>query len=418
MVPESFINLLPPDLARPKVSSPSASNATQGPVPASAVPRFGPPAHLIPDNFWSNFRDFLLERPAKLGPPRAGTPFRQMSFGGGVFENLKDFLSSRPALPRTAGTSRLEVNWGSGFGSFGQRLKEVFFPPQLPPLKVTSQPVKVKDIWSKDENFGRTQAISIGLHVAVILLLLVPIVGNMMPQTTQANTKFDVTPLDISPYISKLPAGANKAGGGGGGGDRSKLPPTKGKAPRFAMTQFTPPTATIKNPHPKLPMDPSLLGPPELKVANPVLSNYGDPLAATVNLSNGPGGGSGIGTGEGGGIGSGEGGGLGPGSGGGTGGGAFRAGVNGVGIPVCLYCPDPQYSEEARKAKYMGSVVLQVIITADGRATNISVVKGPGLGLEEEAIKAVKGWRFKPAVGPSGKPVPVIVPIEVTFRLF
>ena len=66
----------------------------------------------------------------------------------------------------------------------------------------------------------------------------------------------------------------------------------------------------------------------------------------------------------------------------------------------------------------MGSVVLQVIITADGRATNITVVKGPGLGLEEEAIKAVKGWRFKPAVGPSGKPVPVIVPIEVTFRLF
>ena len=112
MVPESFINLLPPDLARPKVSSPSASNATQGPVPASAVPRFGPPAHLIPDNFWSNFRDFLLERPAKLGPPRAGTPFRQMSFGDGVFDNLKDFFSSRPAPPRTAGTSRLEVNWG------------------------------------------------------------------------------------------------------------------------------------------------------------------------------------------------------------------------------------------------------------------------------------------------------------------
>ena len=310
------------------------------------------------------------------------------------------------------------MNWGAGFGSFGQRLKEAFFPPKLPPLKVTSRPVKVKDIWSRDENFGRTQAISVGLHVLAILLLLLPILTNVMPQTTQANSKLGVMPLDISPYISKLPAGANKAGGGGGGGDRTPLPPTRGKAPRFAWTQFTPPTATIKNPKPKLPMDPTLLGPPELRVANPALSNAGDPLAAMVNLSNGPGGGGGIGSGEGGGIGSGDGAGLGPGSGGGTGGGVFRAGVNGVGIPVCIYCPDPQYSEEARKAKFQGTVVLQVIITADGRASNISISKGVGLGLEEKAIEAVRGWKFKPAIGPSGKPVAVIVPIEVIFRLF
>jgi TonB family protein len=92
--------------------------------------------------------------------------------------------------------------------------------------------------------------------------------------------------------------------------------------------------------------------------------------------------------------------------------------VNGVGVPICLYCPIPQYSDEARKAKYQGTVILQVTITTDGRATNISVVKGPGLGLEEKAIEAVRGWKFKPAVGPNGKVVPTIVPIEVTFRLY
>ena len=310
------------------------------------------------------------------------------------------------------------MQWGANFGGFSYRLKEFFAPTKLPPLRVTSRPVKVRDIWTKDENFGWTQALSVLLHGGLIALLVVPIFTNIIPQITQANTKPSVEVIDISPYISKLPAGANKAGGGGGGGDRSPLPATKGRAPKFSWTQFTPPTATIKNPNPKLAMDPSLLGPPDLKVINPALTNMGDPLASVVNLSNGPGGGGGLGTGEGGGIGSGSGGGLGPGSGGGTGGGPFRAGINGVGMPVCIYCPDPQYSDEARKAKYQGTVVLQLIISADGRATNIRVVKGVGLGLDEKAIEAVRVARFKPAIGPSGKPVPVYITYEVSFHLY
>ena len=88
-----------------------------------------------------------------------------------------------------------------------------------------------------------------------------------------------------------------------------------------------------------------------------------------MTASDGSGGGGGIGTGQGGGIGSGNGGGLGPGSGGGTGGGAFRPGTGGVGYPSCLYCPTPEYSEDARKAKYQGVVLLQLVVTADGRAT-------------------------------------------------
>jgi TonB family protein len=87
-------------------------------------------------------------------------------------------------------------------------------------------------------------------------------------------------------------------------------------------------------------------------------------------------------------------------------------------MPTCFYAPDPQYSDEARKAKYQGIVVLQGVITLDGRVTNITVMKSPGLGLDEKAVEAVKTWRCKPALGPSGKPVPTQVPIEVTFRLF
>jgi len=415
MVPDKFTSLLPPEITRRKVSA--AGSEPVVPVPASAVPKFDPPKILIPDNFWSNLKQFFIERPIKVRE-RADAPFTKTSFGTGMGDNLKDFFSSSPA-PKGPVNSKLAVAWGSNFGGFGTRLKDFFSPPKQAPLPFQIKPIKVKDIWSKDENFGWSQAIAVGLHGAVILLLLVPIfwTGFMVP-TQAKNKQVDTIPLDISPYISKLPAGADKAGGGGGGGDRSQLPPTKGRAPKFKYTQFTPPEATLKNLNPKLPMDPSLLGPPDLKVANPPLTNMGDPLAASVNYSGGPGGGGGIGTGEMGGIGSGSGGGLGPGEGGGTGGGVFRAGVNGVGVPTCYYAPTPEYSDEARKVKYQGAVTVMGVVGVDGKVTNIKVVQGVGMGLDENAVAAVKTWRCKPATGPNGKPVPTLVPIEVTFRLF
>jgi protein TonB len=386
-----------------------SANAQVASVPSSAVPKFGTPVNVVTDGFWSNLKQFLTEKPIKVDG-RIHSPLMPEQYGGGFSDNLKDFFSSRP-VPKGPLNSRLAVNWGANFGGFFYRIKEFFAPAKLPPLQVTSKPVKVKDIWSKDENFGWTQVVSIGIHGAVFALVLVlPLFWHFSPKTQANNKNVDVTPLDISPYVSKLPAGANKAGGGGGANDHTLTPPAKGKIPKFKWTQFTPPQIKIQNPNPKLAMDPSLLGPPDLKVANPNMSTFGDPLASALSDS--------LGHGNGTGIGSGTGGGLGPGEGGGTGGGAFRAGVNGVGVPICLYCPIPQYSDEARKAKYQGTVVLQVTITTDGRAINISVVKGPGLGLEEKAIEAVKGWKFKPAVGPNGRSVPTIVPIEVTFRLY
>lgn len=413
-MPDKIINLLPPELAKARVSSKPEAAV---PVPATAVPKFAKPQILIPDNFWSNLKQFLTERPIKVRE-RADAPFTKTSFGAGMGDNLKDFFSAKPA-PKGPVNSKLAVAWGANFGGFGTRIKEFFSPPKQAPLPFAVKPMKVKDIWSKDENFGWSQGIAVGLHIAVIALLVIPIFTNMLPASTEAkNKQIDITPLDISPYLSKLPAGADKAGGGGGGGDRSQLPPTKGRAPKFKWTQFTPPEATLKNPNPKLPMDPSLLGPPDLKVANPPLTNMGDPLAASVNYSGGPGGGGGIGTGEAGGIGSGSGGGLGPGEGGGTGGGAFRAGVNGVGSPLCIYCPQPEYSDEARKAKYQGTVLLDVTVTADGRVINPQVIKGPGLGLEEKALAQVKNWKMRPAIGPGGKPVNCRVQIEVTFHLY
>jgi TonB family protein len=407
MVPDLIVNLVPPEAIKPAVSASADQKAV--PVPASAVPKFGAPALLIPDNFWSNLKQFLTERPVNVAD-RPGAPFVKTVFGAGVMDNLKDFFSSRP-VPKGPVNSRLAVSWGTNFGGFGSRIKEAFFPAKLPPANFTSKPVKVKDIWTKDENFGWTQIISFAIHGSVFaLVILIPLFWHFGTKTEAKNKNVEVTGIDISPYMAKLPAGAKKAGGGGGANDHTLTPVNKGKLPKFQWTQFTPPQVKPQNPDPKLAMDPSLLGPPDLKVPNINAANFGDPLANGVSDS--------LGHGNGTGIGSGTGGGLGPGEGGGTGGGAFRAGVNGVGIPECIYCPPPLYSDDARKAKYMGTVVLQVTITPDGRAVNISILKDPGMGLGEKAVESVRTWKFRPAAGPNGKIVPVSVPIEVTFRLY
>ena len=80
--------------------------------------------------------------------------------------------------------------------------------------------------------------------------------------------------------------------------------------------------------------------------------------------------------------------------------------------------PNPPYSEEARKAKYSGIVLVEAIVNLDGRLTNLRVIKSPGLGLDEYTIQTLMTWRCKPAIGPNGKPVPTIVPFEVNFRLY
>jgi TonB family protein len=97
--------------------------------------------------------------------------------------------------------------------------------------------------------------------------------------------------------------------------------------------------------------------------------------------------------------------------------GIARPGVGGVTVPACIYCPNPPFTDEARAAKFSGSVVLQVVVTAEGRAENISVTRKTGYGLEASAIETVRKWQFRPAKGPDGNAVATVVPIEVTFRV-
>lgn len=219
--------------------------------------------------------------------------------------------------------------------------------------------------------------------------------------------------VDISPYIPE--ASKTQMGGGGGGGDRDKLEASKGALPKLAKEQITPPMVVIRNDNPKLVVPPSVVVPPEIKL--PTVGPLGDPMAGVTGpASNGTGSGGGIGSGSGGGVGSGRGPGVGPGWGGGIGGGAYRVG-GGVSAPRGLFTPDPEYSEEARKAKYQGVVVLWVVVGPDGRTHDMRVQRSLGMGLDEKAMEAVRQWKFEPA-RKDGQPVAVQINVEVNFRLY
>jgi len=246
---------------------------------------------------------------------------------------------------------------------------------------------------------------SLTLHCAAVALLFLAGANPKIRQTVASTlNQFKL----IEPY---MPSGS----GGGGGGDGSVLPASKGRLPRIAPRQFTPPTAVIHNLDPKLPMEPTLLLSADVHLPQVDMLAFGDPYGRRGPPSNGTGKGGSIGDGDGTGIGRGKGSAVGPGEGGDTGGGL--RGFGGVSTaPVVLYQVEPEFSEEARKAKLQGVVMLYGEVDTNGRLRNIRVTRALGLGLDEKAIEAVKQWRFRPGTR-DGTPVVSAASIEVNFHL-
>jgi protein TonB len=300
----------------------------------------------------------------------------------------------------------LDVPW---YRTFFTTVKEAIHPPKLPPLEVTSKPVEVEEMWGwYHGNETKSGLYSVLIHIGVVLLILW--IGSLKPVQQFAKERIVLFAPDLKPYLSN-PA-KDQAHGGGGGGTRSPLDASKGKLPKIAPRQFTPPEV-VHPPDPKLPMAPTIVA--QADIPNINAPDLGDPLSKLGVPSNGTGLGGGIGTGSGGGVGPGKGPGFGPGSGGGFGGGAYRIG-GGVSPPSVLHKVEPEYSEEARKAKWQGTVVLQLVVDDKGKPQNLKIMRSLGLGLDQKAIEAVEKWTFKPGMK-DGKPVPVIATIEVNFRL-
>jgi periplasmic protein TonB len=362
--------------------------------------------------------DPFLQRVSALGKADRGGWLQSL------VANLKE-LFNPPKLPPLQVTSRplseeelstlLELRKANlpWFKTFVANIKDLLFPEKLPPLEITSRPVQVRELFSRDEYAGKSRIISVGVHVGLVALAFL-IGTNKQVQQLAKNTANVFVP-DLSPYQPQMKAKPQAMGGGGGGGDRSPMPASKGKLPRPDLKQFTPPMAVVNNPAPRLVMEPTIIAPPDTQLPNVNLPNYGDPLAKLGPPSNGPGSGGGIGSGSGGGVGSGRGGGFGPGEGGGVGGGAYRIG-GGVSAPVPIFKVEPEYSEEARKAKFQGTVLLAIVVDTDGKTRDIRVLRALGMGLDEKAIEAVAKWRFRPGYK-DGKAVPVQANVEVNFRL-
>jgi len=355
----------------------------------------------------TNLRDSLF--PAKLPPlkltSRSLTPREMMNPVGTLsFVNLR------------------ESNDRGLLGRLASEMRDSLFPRKLPPLQLTSKPVKARDTWGA-YHYGRSaSATSAMVHVLILGVLIAT------PLLSFERVKVEAKPLSREHVEMLLPADIlmpvspkknDRLAGGGGGGDRDKLQASKGRLPKFAMQQLAPPEVVIRNEHPKLAVEPSVVMPPDVKLqlaAN--MPNLGDPLSKLPSgpPSNGTGSGGGIGSGNGGGVGSGEGGGVGPGSGGGFGGGVFKIG-NGVSAPAVLYSPDPEYTEEARKAKYQGVCVLWLVVGPDGRPRNIKVTRSLEMGLAEKAVESVRQWKFEPAKK-DGQPVAVQIIVQVAFKLY
>jgi TonB family protein len=301
------------------------------------------------------------------------------------------------------------------YKSLFRGLDDFFFPKKLPPLVLQSKPEPVKDIWGF-YSFWKVGALGAAGYYALlgVIIVVAVFVGRRIVNAAPV-PKATVTLVDPGELPALKPS-KTQVGGGGGGGDRDVLQASRGKLPKLSMTQITPPAVVLRNENPKLAVEPTIVIPPQVQLATNNMPNLGDPMAHAVLPSNGTGSGSGIGEGEGGGVGRGKGPGFGPGEGGGTGGGIFHVG-GGVSPPRPIFNPEPEFSEEARKAKYQGVCTLGLIVGTDGRPSNIRVLNSLGMGLDERAIEAVKNWKFEPAMK-DGHPVRVEIAVEVDFHLY
>jgi periplasmic protein TonB len=252
----------------------------------------------------------------------------------------------------------------------------------------------------------RSTLISALVHVAVLAILL--LTGGVLPTPSWEPEHVQlVLPSDLVQYeVTRIEHG------GGGGGLKEKLPPQKGDPPKPSTHPFVPPTARIENMAPVLSMDQAILADPSAALPHNLI---GDPNGVIGVISAGPGTNGGIGTGDHGGVGPRKGEGAGPdGDDRGLSGNAgFRERIT---DPVLLWKTEPEYTDEARKAKLQGSVFLRVVVNERGQAESITVTQGLGLGLDDRAIDAVAKWKFRPAMR-AGKPVPTVAIIQVTFRL-
>jgi len=289
-----------------------------------------------------------------------------------------------------------------------ENFRQAFAPVRIFPSAANSAPLHALR-WGRSARSNRAHSVSLLTHAAVIMALLMAAVH---PPSRDPN-RIPLAPkvpgiLSAPKDLLDLLRGATPRGGTGNGSGHDLLPPTQGNLPARSSLQFLKPTLP-HNQNPELPVPPTILDTSAPHVLPPVI-NIGIPWMQERNNSSGPSKGDTIGTGPNDSIGTtpGEETGIGEPR------GPFRQGGT---LPTCVYCPEPQYTDEAREAKLQGHVTLRVLVGADGRASQIQIVQGIGMGLDDRAVQSVRAWKFNPAHDGGRRAVPAWVTIEIIFRL-
>lgn len=265
------------------------------------------------------------------------------------------------------------------------------------------------------------------MHVAGALTLVVLSNSSTIPghDVHPARAAVPEQRVDVRRFVFIATDMPRTGAGGGGGGNRQPGPIRRAEgigSDRITLRVAKPPTAApaVDRERPESAEERSAL-PSVLLEAKPLASGSVEQVGlptggVTFGTSTGSGSGGGVGTGIGTGIGPGQGPGVGPGSGGGTGGGVYRPGGV-VTMPRVVTEVKPTYTNDALQQRLQGTVVLELVVTRDGRPSQIRVIQSlDPEGLDERAVAAAAQWRFEPG-RLAGAPVDVLVTIMLDFRI-
>lgn len=292
-----------------------------------------------------------------------------------------------------------EISSESVFVSLWRGARDALFPRRLPPLVLQSRAIPVDDPLAADRGTAST-VYAVAVHAMAVL-----VIGFVVrAQVREVQPVQRASAVLIEPVLHVTAKTADRSGGGGG--QRGETPVSKGSLPRMAEQQIVAPSRPPLI-QPRVAMEPTVVMQP-MRLADNIMPNVG--------MSNSPLAGISMGDGRGTGIGPGDGPGVGPGTGGNIGNGLRHVGGL-VSEPRVIYMVEPEFTEEARKAKISGNVLVYLWVDEQGRPSHIRVARGMGFGLDQRALDAVAQYRFKPAME-NGKPVTVEMYVDVNFNIY
>lgn len=290
-----------------------------------------------------------------------------------------------------------------------ENLGQLLIPSHLKPSSANGAPIHLLK-FEKTRRPARAQGASLITHAILFggLIFLFAHGPRTAPTPAGTGTVLHLPPDILMPVLRSLTS-EHPSTGSGSGGDQDPIPARHANLPQLSSLVLVKPTLPQEE-HPNLPEPPTIFDPSAAPILTPT-EKMGLPWMQQDTNSSGPGKKHGIGTGDDGTLGDGGPGPAGYGS-------SNNPYAPGMTAPGCAYCPYPTYTDDARHSKVQGSVTLQVLVGADGRAQTVRVVKDIGFGLDERAMETVRGWKFTPARDGAHRPVAAWVTVEAVFRLF